>query len=143
MRIEELLLLERMLQLFQTEIELRNASFLECIRYAAAKLPGALGEYLKKLEVEHQGRCLRELFRESLEPYWRESNLTKEDIRLFFSFLPEGMTSAKESFLLSIERTLEEIEKRRKQLELVQRQRQKVELCVGAFAGMFLVIILL
>lgn len=125
---------------------MKNSTLVECAEACKKGFKPPYNGCFERI-LEKQRRNPEEHFRENFANCIREglskTALKGEDLGVFLQFLPQNRLFTKETLLLNMDRVLEKLKQREEELRDKQKQQSKLALCLGAFGGLFLIIILL
>lgn len=144
-RLKNLRMLQRILDLWESEVRYGKAAMGECCRHMQKQLPEPFKSCFEKLDAkfgEANGEPLGKIFRDVLEEGMEELPLQPEDREAFLQFIPENGYMDGQMQLLSIQRSRTLLEGTIEKLERENGEKCRLALGLGAMSGMLLVLIL-
>lgn len=145
-RIQELLILKKMLLMLRGEIRYARTPLPEAFSNIGHKLNSSVGTFLqsvaKRLETQ-SGESLAEIWQETLHQTLDKTALTREDKSQLEKFGTQLGYLDREMQIATIEFQLEQLEELLGRLEKEQGKKSRVCSCMGIFAGVMLNLILL
>lgn len=145
-RVNSLKQLQRILLLFETQINFEGAPLWECVEKIAAKAESPYKECLEKIfkeSLQQRSMSFEMVFKKHFDQISDELCLLKEDIAQFYEFLQTGSFLDKEVQKKIMENSREELLKKTLFLEQENKEKCKVSITFGAMAGFMLTVLLL
>lgn len=138
--------MEKIVSVFEHEVACRLATLEECAESAATQTIEPFRKLLLELGTgrhREKGQSFAVAFFEVMQEGLKGYPWIQEDLRLFCGFLSRDSRISRESLLLEMQRTEENLRKRRMEWEQKQENLRQLELGLGVLGGLFLIVILL
>lgn len=138
--------MEKIVSVFEREVACRLATLEECAESAATQTIEPFHTLLLQLGTKRhreKGQSFAKAFSEVMQEGLKSYPWIQEDLKLFCGFLSQDSTISRESLLLEMQRTEENLRKRQMEWERKQENQRQVELGLSVLGGLFLIVILL
>ena len=144
-RVENLRILQRILDLWESEVRYGKATLGECCLHMQNQLQEPFRSCFERLNLKLQeasGESCGKIFRTALEEGMAGLPLRQEDKAAFLQFIPENGYMDGQMQLLSIQRSRSLLENTIERLEQENTEKCRLAVGLGAMSGMLLVLIL-